>query len=132
MVDLVKDGISLVIYKSGDEAVADLQPWIRRECERRILELMPAWKQRNVIADLSSSDADKKAAAVTDWSAVELLRTKSNELEEAVKNMSDEEHKMLNIEDDSHWKQWTNGIKTPVFINSKKTGVQNGSSKFKG
>ena len=104
MVDLVKDGISLVIYKSGDEAVADLQPWIRRECERRILELMPAWKQRNVIADLSSSDADKKAAAVTAWSAVELLRTKSNELEEAVRNMSYEEHITLNIEDDSHWK----------------------------
>ena len=104
MVDLVKDGISLVIYKSGDEAVADLQPWIRKECERRILELMPAWKQRNVIADLSSSDADKKAAAVTAWSAVESLRTKSNELEEAVRNMSDEEHKTFVIEDDSHWK----------------------------
>jgi len=103
MVELVKDGYSLVIYDSGDDAVADLQPAIRAECERRILELMPAWRQRNVIADLSSSDADKKATAVAAWLQVETLRTKSNELEEAVRTMSDEEHYTFDPTDDAHW-----------------------------
>lgn len=103
MVELVYEGYSLVVYVNGDDAVADLQPAIRAECERRILELMPAWRQRNVIADLSSADADKKAAAVTAWSQVETLRKKSNELEEAVRTMSDEEHFTFDATDDAHW-----------------------------
>ena len=64
---------------------------------------MPAWRQRNVIADLSSSDADKKAAAVAAWSQIEALRTKSNELEERVRTMSDEEHYTFDATDDKHW-----------------------------
>ncbi len=103
MVELVYEGYSLVLYNNGDDAVADLQPSIRKECERRILELMPAWRQRNVIADLSSSDADKKAAALEAWSQVEALRTKSNELEEAVRTMSDEEHFTFDPTNDTYW-----------------------------
>ena len=103
MVELVYEGYSLVLYNNGDDAVADLQPSIRKECERRILELMPAWRQRNVIADLSSSDADKKAAALEAWAQVEALRTKSNELEEAVRTMSDEEHFTFDPTNDTYW-----------------------------
>ena len=95
--------ISLVPYANGDEALAALQPLIRAECERRILELMPAWKQRNVIADLSSDDADVKAAAAVEWSKVTTLRAKSNALEASLFTMSDAEFIELDITDDKHW-----------------------------
>lgn len=95
--------INLVPYKNGDEALAFLQPLIRAECERRILELMPAWKQRNVIADLSSDDADVKAAADVEWSKVTGLRAKSNALEASLASMSDAEFVKLDITDDAHW-----------------------------
>ena len=68
-----------VLYHDAAEAQTQLTPHVKAECERRILEIMPSWKQRNVIADLSSDSADTKAAAASEWAKVTALRTKSNE-----------------------------------------------------
>ena len=95
--------INLVPFQNGDEALAFFQPLIRSECERRILAIMPAWKQRNVIADLSSGDADVKAAADVEWAKVTTLRAKSNALEASLSSMSDAGFVELDITNDAHW-----------------------------
>jgi hypothetical protein len=57
----------LQLYK--DNAVAI----IKLEAHKRIIAAVPEWKQRNVIADLSSDDADTKAAAATEWKRLLIL-----------------------------------------------------------
>tara|TARA_A100000164_G_scaffold29423_1_gene22860 strand:- start:214 stop:519 length:306 start_codon:yes stop_codon:yes gene_type:complete len=94
---------SVVIYIDADDAQAKLTPNVKAECERRILELMPDWKQRNVIADLSSTNADTKSAAASEWTKVTALRTKSNEIEASIASMSDEEILNFNASDNAHW-----------------------------
>jgi len=95
--------LSVVLYIDAADAQTKLTPNVKAEAERRILELMPDWKQRNVIADLSSDNADTKAAAVTAWAAVTALRTKSNEIEASISSMSDEQILNFNASDDAHW-----------------------------
>ena len=94
---------SVVIYIDADDAQAKLTPNVKAEASKRILALMPEWRQRNVIADLSSDNADTKAAAVTAWAAVTALRTKSDEIEASIGSMSDEEILNFNASDDAHW-----------------------------
>ena len=60
---------------------------IKVEAHKRIITALPEWKQRNVIADLSSDDEDQEAAAATEWKKVTDIRTKSNELEASANGM---------------------------------------------
>ena len=78
---------------------------IKQEAHERIIAAVPEWKQRNVIADLSSDDADTKAAAVTEWKKVTDIRTKSNELEASANGMDLNalNHKDLNWRADEKW-----------------------------
>ena len=80
-----------------------LHPFIKAECEKRILAVMPEWKQRNVIADLWSSDAEVEAAAAVEWAKVTAIRTKSNEIEASLTSKSDAEILAFDATDDAHW-----------------------------
>jgi len=71
------------LQQAKDSAVST----IKLEAHKRIIAAVPEWKQRNVIADLSSDDADTKAAAVTEWKKVTDIRTKSDELEASANGM---------------------------------------------
>ena len=92
-----------VRFLDADEAQTLLTPHVNAECEGRILELMPAWKQRNVIADLWSDDAAIEAAAAVEWAKVTALRTKSNEIEASIATMTDDQILNFNARDDAHW-----------------------------
>ena len=92
-----------VRFLDADEAQTLLTPHVKAECERRILELMPAWKQRNVIADLWSDDAAIEAAAAVEWAKVTALRTKSNEIEASIATMTNDQIINFNARDDAHW-----------------------------
>ena len=92
-----------VRFLDADEAQTLLTPHVKAECERRILELMPAWKQRYVIADLWSDDAAIEAAAAVEWAKVTALRTKSNEIEASIATMTDDQILNFNARDDAHW-----------------------------
>lgn len=92
-----------VLFEDSAEAQTLLTPHVKVECERRILAIMPSWKQRNVIADLSSTNADTKAAAAAEWAKVTAIRTKSNEIEASIASMSDQQILNFNASDDAHW-----------------------------
>ena len=92
-----------VLFVDAREAQTLLSPHVKVECERRILAIMPEWKQRNVIADLASDNSDTKAAAAAEWAKVTALRTKSDEIEASIGSMSDEEILNFNTSDDAHW-----------------------------
>ena len=78
---------------------------IKGEAKKRIIAAVPDWKQRNVIADLSSDDADTKAAAATEWKKVTDIRTKSNELEASANGMDLDalNHRDLDWTADEKW-----------------------------
>ena len=78
---------------------------IKLEARKRIITAVPEWKQRNVIADLSSDDADTKAAAATEWKKVTDIRTKSDELEVSANGMDLDalNHQDLSWTDDKKW-----------------------------
>ena len=92
-----------VRFFDADEAQTLLTPHVKAECERRILEIMPAWKQRNVIADLWSDDVEVEAAAAVEWAKVTALRTKSNEIEASIASMTDQQILDFDARDDAHW-----------------------------
>jgi hypothetical protein len=92
-----------VRFIDAAEAQTLLTPHVKAECERRILEIMPGWKQRNTIADLSSDDAETKAAATTAWAQVTALRTKSDEIEASILSMTDQQILDFDARDDAHW-----------------------------
>lgn len=100
---MINDQTGVPIYADAADAKAKLSPRVKEECERRILELMPTWKQRNVIADLWSSDANIEAAAATEWAKVTALRAKSNEIETSILSMTDEQITGFDATDDAHW-----------------------------
>ena len=89
------------LQRAKDNAVAT----IKIEAHKRIITAVPEWKQRNVIADLSSDDADTKAAAITEWKKVTDIRTKSNELEASANGMDLDalRHIDLNWRADKKW-----------------------------
>ena len=93
----------VVLYADAAEAQEKLTPHVKAEAGRRILAIMPEWRQRNVIADLSSSNSDTKTAAETEWAKVTAIRTKSNEIEASIGSMSDEEIINFDASDDAHW-----------------------------
>ena len=94
-----------VRFIDAADAQTRLTPHVKAECERRILAVMPSWKQRNVIADLSSTNADTKAAAAAEWAKVTALRTKSDEIEASIGSMSDEQILNFDASDDAHWSE---------------------------
>lgn len=94
-----------VLFEDSAEAQTLLSSHVKVECERRILAIMPGWKQRNVIADLSSTNADTKAAAAAVWAKVTALRAKSNEIEASIGSMSDDQILNFNASDDAHWSE---------------------------
>ncbi len=95
--------LSVVIYIDAADAQKQLTPHVKAEASKRILALMPEWRQRNVIADLSSTNSDTKASAETEWAKVVAIRTKSNEVEASIASMSDEQIINFNASDDAHW-----------------------------
>lgn len=99
----INDLTGVPIYDDAADAKEKLSPRIKEECERRILEVMPEWRQRNTIADLTSDDADTKAAAVTAWAQVTTLRAKSDEIEASILSMSDSQIIEFDATDDNHW-----------------------------
>lgn len=99
----INDHTGVPIYANAADAKEKLSPRIKEECERRILSIMPEWRQRNAIADLSSDNAETKAAAATAWAQVTALRTKSNEIEASILSMSDSEIIAFDATDDTHW-----------------------------
>ena len=99
----INDQTGVPIYADASDAKEKLSPRIKEECERRILGIMPAWKQRNTIADLWSDDANIEAAAAAEWAKVTALRTKSNEIEASIATMSDEQILNFNARNDAHW-----------------------------
>jgi len=101
MAIIASDGT--VRFTDAAEAQTLLTPHVKAECERRILAIMPGWKQRNTIADLSSDNADTKAAATTAWAQVTALRTKSNEIEASILSMTDQQILEFDARDDAHW-----------------------------
>tara|TARA_B100002019_G_C20915801_1_gene425095 strand:- start:291 stop:599 length:309 start_codon:yes stop_codon:yes gene_type:complete len=92
-----------ILFADTADAQTQLSPQVKAECERRILAIMPAWKQRNVIADLWSDDASIEAAAATEWAKITALRTKSNEIEASILSMTDTEIIAFDATDDAHW-----------------------------
>ena len=80
-----------------------LHPLIKAECEKRILIIMPEWKQRNTIADLWSDDEAVEAAAAAEWAKVTVLRAKSNEIETGLPSKTDAEVLAFDPSDDAHW-----------------------------
>ena len=56
----INDHTGVPIYANAADAKEKLSPRIKEECERRILSIMPEWRQRNAIADLSSDNAETK------------------------------------------------------------------------
>tara|TARA_B100000676_G_scaffold58279_1_gene57363 strand:- start:2416 stop:2727 length:312 start_codon:yes stop_codon:yes gene_type:complete len=94
-----------VRFVDAAEAQTLLTPHVKAECERRILAIMPAWKQRNVIADLWSDNVEVEAAAAVEWAKVTALRTKSNEIEASIASMTDEQILNFNAQDDAHWSE---------------------------
>lgn len=94
-----------VLFVDAADAQTQLTPSVKAECERRILAIMPAWKQRNVIADFWSDDAGIEAAAAVEWAKVTALRTKSNEIEASIATMTDEQILNFNAQDDAHWSE---------------------------
>lgn len=100
---MINDATGVPIYADKNDAKEKLSPRIKEECERRILAIMPSWKQRNVIADLSSENADTKAAAAAEWTKVTALRTKSDQVEASILSMSDAEIIAFDATDNAHW-----------------------------
>ena len=100
---MINDASGVPIYADKNDAKEKLSPRIKEECERRILELMPDWRQRNTIAELSSDNAETKAAAATAWAQVTALRTKSDQIEASILSMTDEQIIEFDATDDAHW-----------------------------
>ena len=86
-----------------DEFLNGPRDAIKLEARRRILKAVPEWKQRNAAIDIHSTDADVKAKAQTVIDAVNALRTKSNEIEAALPDKTDEEIWYFDASDDAHW-----------------------------
>ena len=100
---MIHDSNGVPTYADANDAKEKLSPRIKEECERRILAVMPDWKQRNTIADLTSDDAETKAAALTAWAQVTALRTKSDQIEASILSMSDAEIIKFDATDDANW-----------------------------
>ena len=100
---MINDASGVPIYADKNDAKEKLSPRIKEECERRILEVMPDWRQRNTIAELSSDNAETKAAAITAWAQVTTLRTKSDQIEASILSMSDAEIIEFDATDDANW-----------------------------
>ena len=100
---MINDSNGVPIYVDAADAKEKLSPRIKEECEKRILAIMPEWKQRNTIADLWSDDEAVEAAAAAEWAKVTALRTKSNEIEASILSMTDEQIVNFEAFDDAHW-----------------------------
>ena len=86
-----------------DEFLNGPRDAIKLEARRRILKAAPEWKQRNAAIDIHSTDADVKAKAQTVIDTVNAIRTKSNEIEAALPDKTDEEIWYFDASDDAHW-----------------------------
>ena len=80
-----------------------LHPLIKEEAQRRILEVAPAWRQRNAAIDVQSDDADVRAAGQAVIDAVNAIRVKSNEIEASLTSKTDSDILAFNPADDVHW-----------------------------
>ena len=54
-----------------------LHPFIKEEAQRRILDVAPAWRQRNASIDLQSTDENVRAAAQSVIDSVNAIRVKA-------------------------------------------------------
>lgn len=80
-----------------------LHPLIKEEAQRRILDVAPAWRQRNASIDLQSTDEVVRAAAQLVIDAVNAIRVKSDEIEASLTSKSDADILAFDASDDAHW-----------------------------
>lgn len=80
-----------------------LHPLIKEEAQRRILNVAPAWRQRNATIDLQSEDEVVRAAAQSVIDSVNAIRAKSNEIEASLTSKSDADILAFDATDDAHW-----------------------------
>lgn len=80
-----------------------LHPLIKEEAQRRILNVAPAWRQRNATIDLQSQDEVVRAAAQSVIDSVNAIRAKSNEIEASLTSKSDADILAFDATDDAHW-----------------------------
>lgn len=80
-----------------------LHPLIKQEAQRRILNVAPAWRQRNATIDLQSEDEVVRAAAQSVIDSVNAIRAKSNEIEASLTSRSDADILAFDATDDAHW-----------------------------
>jgi len=87
---------------------------IKAEAGRRITQIIPEWKQRNLTAQASqlaekgrfnwsTSEASSWDAGVALWEQVKIVRDKSNVLENSLEEMSLEELKTFDVSLDGVW-----------------------------
>ncbi len=86
-----------------DQWCEALHPFIKEEAQRRILDVAPAWRQRNATIDLQSEDEVVRAAAQLVIDAVNAIRAKSNEIEASLTSKSDADILAFDASDDAHW-----------------------------
>lgn len=80
-----------------------LHPFIKQEAQRRILNVAPAWRQRNASIDLQSADENVRTAGQAVIDTVTAIRSKSNQIEAALPSMTDEQILGFDATDDAHW-----------------------------
>lgn len=91
---------------------------IKREANRRIIAIVPEWKQRNLtaraavyakqVADgipLTVDQQNEWDAGDLIWQQVNTIRNKSDQIETLLSGMTDEELVSFNPTDDNHWSE---------------------------
>tara|TARA_R100001594_G_scaffold97946_1_gene132299 strand:+ start:113 stop:727 length:615 start_codon:yes stop_codon:yes gene_type:complete len=84
---------------------------VKAEAQKRILAILPDWKQRNFaflykqVSDGTASDAQKAEmdAAVALWEKIDAVRSKSDEIEAAIASMDKDAVNLFIISDDANW-----------------------------
>ena len=97
-------------------SVETLAARIKAEAARRILEAMPEWKQRNMIArglelsrieiageSLSPEEQAEEEAINAAWSFAKAVRQASDDLEAQISEMNEDARRNFTPTDDSHW-----------------------------
>lgn len=101
--DLIDAGVEVAAYQPPAPTAAD----VKAEAARRILAIIPEWKQRNLTAraaelakkgeaDWTQAEADEWAAGQALWDQVKAIRAKSDAIEALDPIPAD-------FADDSHW-----------------------------
>lgn len=114
---LIEDGVSISNYSQPVKAELQvkLKSQVKMEAQRRILELVPTWKQNNLTArmvelvnkklvDTLTVEEEAEIAAVQAiWDQVKAIRTNSDELETLIDTALVADLRVLDVTDDARW-----------------------------